>query len=377
MGLIKPQKVKIKWYPKTKKHYEELGYTYTKMGDYFEIKVEDLTEGSNTKVECICDNCNEKFEILYKSYNHNKKIDKIYCHKCAMKLYGIENIKKIKLDKSKSIAQWLIEEYGENALDLYWDYDKNTTDPWKISRGSSEKVWIKCQEKEYHNSYKISCNNFINGKRCPYCANRNGKVHPLDSLKQYIINKYGEEFFNIIWSDKNTIDPSTIPPNSTIKCWWNCPDGKHESFQRICCNSNTRDFRCPKCVEENNVSIYEEKTKQYLKRIGYRIYTEYQCTIKPINPETKQPLPFDNEIVLENGKHLIIEVHGEQHYKIDGLYIKTKEELEYQQRKDRYKKEKCLELGYEYLEIPYTAFNKEETYKILIDDKIINCLSET
>ena len=183
MGLIKPQKVKIKWYPKTKKHYEELGYTYTKMGDYFEIKVEDLTEGSNTKVECICDNCNEKFEILYKSYNHNKKIDKIYCHKCAMKLYGIENIKKIKLDKSKSIAQWLIEEYGENALDLYWDYDKNTTDPWKISRGSSEKVWIKYQEKEYHNSYKISCNNFINGKRCPYCANRNGKVHPLDSLK--------------------------------------------------------------------------------------------------------------------------------------------------------------------------------------------------
>ena len=56
MGLIS-KTVKIKWSPRTKKHYEELGYIYTKIGDEFEVKVEDLTKGSNEKVECFCDNC--------------------------------------------------------------------------------------------------------------------------------------------------------------------------------------------------------------------------------------------------------------------------------------------------------------------------------
>lgn len=81
-------------------------------------------------------------------------------------------------------------------------------------------------------------------------------------------------------------------------------------------------------------------------------------------------MPFDNEIILENGKHLIIEVHGEQHYFIDGYYTKTKEELHKRQLLDRYKRIKCIQGGYEYLEIPYTAFDKKETYKKLIDNKI-------
>ena len=39
--------VKVKWNPKTRKHYESLGYEYTKIGDEFEVKVDDLTKGSN------------------------------------------------------------------------------------------------------------------------------------------------------------------------------------------------------------------------------------------------------------------------------------------------------------------------------------------
>ena len=67
MGLIS-KTVKIKWSPRTKKHYEELGYIYTKMGDEFEVKVEDLTKGSNEKVECSCDNCKKPLIWTYQSY---------------------------------------------------------------------------------------------------------------------------------------------------------------------------------------------------------------------------------------------------------------------------------------------------------------------
>ena len=80
---------------------------------------------------------------------------------------------------------------------------------------------------------------------------------------------------------------------------------------------------------------------------------------------------------------MIIEVHGEQHY-YRHFYMtikkmtkeKAEKELHYQQVKDRYKRIKCIQAGYEYLEIPYTAFDKKETYKKLIDNKIKNILDK-
>ena len=49
----------------------------------------------------------------------------------------------------------------------------------------------------------------------------------------------------------------------------------------------------------------------------------------------------------------------------------TPEEYLYERKLiDRYKRIKCMQAGYEYLEIPYTAFDKKETYKDLIDNKI-------
>lgn len=40
----------VKWNSKTKQHYVNLGYEFTKMGDSFEVKVEDLTHGSSSEV---------------------------------------------------------------------------------------------------------------------------------------------------------------------------------------------------------------------------------------------------------------------------------------------------------------------------------------
>ena len=253
MGLIRPQKVKVKWGTKNKKHYESLGYIYTKMKDEFEVDVEDLTKNTYTLVECICDNCKKIFPQRYEAYNRYVKEDgKTYCNECGTKLFTGKGIRKTRLLKSKSYAQWLIDNYGENALELYWDYDKNTIDPWEICYKGDETIWIKCQEKDYHGSYETTCYNFVKGNRCPYCSHKSNKVHPLDSLKQDIINKHGEEFFNKVWSDKNTVNPSIIAPNSTIMCWWNCTEGKHEPYQRNCRDSKEANYKCHKCVIENN-----------------------------------------------------------------------------------------------------------------------------
>ena len=381
MGLIS-KTVKVKWHPKTKKHYEELGYIYTKMGDEFKVKVEDLTNGSGIKILYQCDSCKDNFECQFDSFNRRIiKSKETYCQKCFVRLFGTKKSNKTKLKNSKSFAQKLIEEYGDNALELYWDYDKNTVDPWEISYGSHKKVWIICQEKDYHGSYEIECKNFINGRRCPYCNGK--KIHILDSLGQYIIDNYGEEFLWKIWSDKNNTSPFEVAPNSNKKYWWDCPDDKHEGYERSCNESYGANFRCPMCTNERKESIIEEKTRLYLEELGYEVRTEYRCSLIPINPKTSRPLPFDNEIILSNNKHLIIEVHGKQHYNIDLHKINsTKEESEIKlhNRKlyDRYKRIKCKQAGYEYLEIPYTAFRqKSEKYKKLIDNKIKEILNKS
>lgn len=83
---------------------------------------------------------------------------------------------------------------------------------------------------------------------------------------------------------------------------------------------------------------------------------------------------FDNEI---KELKLIIEVHGEQHYKScswDKYKAKknnTTQDCVFKQRQlyDKYKKNFALNSGYFYLEIPYWT-ERDESYKNLIDDKI-------
>lgn len=448
MGLI-TKIAKVKWSSSNKKHYESLGYIYTKMGDELEVQIKDVLKNSHIKIICICDNCGKDLSWTYQEYNKCVKEDgKTYCKKCANNLYGNENYKKTRLKNSKSFYDWCIENNRQDVLDRWdyklndcspkevsygtnkkywfkcgrykkhgselkniktftsgqsyinckqcnsiahyildnfpnkkleevWDYDKNgDLDPWSISKNSGKKYWFICQEKDYHGSYKIRCANFSLGQRCPYCCCFHGKVHPLDSLGQYITDNYGEDFLWKIWNDKNKISPFKVTVHGRKKYWWNCSNGEHKPFKRSCDSSVRYDFRCPKCVEEREESMIEEKTRTYLKELGYEVKTEYNCSIKPINPKTKQPLPFDNEIILENEKHLIIEVHGIQHYTIDRLYNKTQEDLEYQQYKDKYKKEQCVQMGYEYLELSYIGFDKEETYKKLINNKIKEILEK-
>lgn len=453
MGLIS-KTVMVKWHNKNKQYYIKQGYKFTKTGDKFEVKVEDLQKGSSVRVKYVCDECGCELNDRYSNYNKVvKENGDTYCKKCSKILYVGESIKKSHLKNSKSFEQWCIEHNRQDVLDRwdyelndckpseinystvkkywfkcdkhiehkselkqivdfcqskceinckqckslaqwmidndlkiedYWDYDKNILDIWEISCGSDKKVWIKCQEKDYHGSYEVSCSNFSNNNsRCSYCSGK--KVHSKDSLGSYIVDAYDKDTLNKIWaSDKNEKSPYEYAPYSRHKTWWKCLDGKHEDYCRTISSAVQCNFRCPKCSEERTESIGEGIVKMYLYNLGYNILTEHSCTITPINPKTKHPLPYDNEIILDNEEHLIIEVHGEQHY--NHHFYKTinkcsdneaKQKLHYQQLKDRYKKIYAIQNGYYYLEIPYnTIFDKSDTYKKLIDNKIKEILNK-
>lgn len=276
-----------------------------------------------------------------------------------------------------SFAAYNINKYGEDFLDKYWDYEKNELNPWEISSKSGKSIWLKCVNTDYHESYIVKAIDFSDDRSaCPYCARQ--KIHPLDSV--------AAEYPKIleIWSDKNTNTPYEYSSGSGKKAWFKCENGKHEDYYRPIRDVVGSMFRCPTCDRLDRESIIEEKTRTYITNTyNYNISHEQDCSIIAINPKTGYKMPYDNDILLPNGEHLIIEVHGSQHYYVTEYTKRTaraegktpEQVLHEQQERDKIKKDYVLSLDhYHFLELRFSWFRGVK-YKTLIDNKINEILT--
>ena len=351
--------------------------------------------------ESLYDWCilNNRKDILDRwDYDLNKKEPQDYSSKSRCEVYlkcpkkihkselfmimSITNMNiKAKCRQCNSFGQWLIDIYGDNAINDFWDYDKNEINPFDIQIGSKNiKVFLKNYEgmdsvqrypTDFIKSYERKSKNAGVSKR-----NKQKRV----STRHYLVDTYPH--IKYLWSDKNEISFDSVYMTYNEKdIYWKCENGIHNDYIRNIRDSRLSNFKCPYCMQIQSVSSFQESTLKYLKsNYSYTILNEYDCTIIPVNPLTNKKLPFDNELV---ELKLIIEVHGQQHYDITGFtYLSAKhhnstvqEELEYQKWKDKYKKEYALNEGYSYLELPYWTF-KDNTYQTLIDNKIIKLLEE-
>lgn len=169
----------------------------------------------------------------------------------------------------KSFAYHIEQELGLDINDI-WDFEKNTVNPYHIPKnrkgflanGEDQRVWVKCQEKDYHGSYLVVCNNFTKGQRCPYCSSK--RVHPLDSFAQYHIENTDTNFLDKYWDwGKNNelgINPWEIAPKGKIKVWIKCNEkGYHKSNFIRTLNYSNRKGICNQCNprKEGDVHLYD------------------------------------------------------------------------------------------------------------------------
>ena len=151
--------------------------------------------------------------FYYRKFGGNNMSEK--CKECGSIMRG--NKCRYCCDKYENSFAYHIQIELNEPLEKYWDFEKNTLNPYLLSKKSHKKVWIKCIEKDYHGAYEVSCANFSKGKRCSYCANH--KIHPKDSFAQYHIDNTSENFLEKYWSDKNTLNPWELTPNTHKKVW--------------------------------------------------------------------------------------------------------------------------------------------------------------
>lgn len=202
-----------------------------------------------------------------------------------------------KANKGDSVAHKLVEIYGSDALEKYWDYEMNQVSPYDINANTNKTIYIKCNKTEYHGSYKITGNNLFNSSNngCPYCNRNSGKVHKCDSIGY----KYSECVK--YWSDKNEKSPYEYSEYSHKYVWFKCHNGKHDDYKRIVSTCSKSNFMCPQCsntsrgefivakvLSDNNVDFIKNKWYKHLvgvggKRLSYDFYIKKFNTLIEFN----------------------------------------------------------------------------------------------
>ena len=304
--MLLTKSVIMKWTAFKKGWYVSKGYVFTKMGDDFEVKVEDITDGSHVLVNIRCDGCGEIIiGVIWQHYIDLRHEDgKYYCHQCAMKLYAGENGRITKLQNGKSFEQWCYDNLPKRLADYIlsrWDYEKNIKNgkilsPKDIgfsSMGFNRKgYWFKCFDNPEHGSELKDVSSFTSGQTgsldCNMC-NTVATTHP--HLIKYLVNI----------GDANKYSFGSNP-----KIPMKCPDCGYEknlNFNSLVAHG----FSCPRCSD--GVSYPEKFFLSFLEQLHLSFKVQLSKTTFEWCNNYKYDF-FINEI-----NEIICECHGLQHYK--------------------------------------------------------------
>ena len=166
---------------KNKKYYKEKGYNFTDKEKNIKVKVKDLPNGSNAKVEVKCDNCKEILIISWRTYiKHVHDNEIYYCGKnknnCSTKilLKGELNGFYGKHHNKESIEKMKNNNWSKNhKRELSPNWNPNLTDEERLNNRSKNPEYTEFVKKVMaRDNYTCKC--------CGKILNNNGIVHHLD-----------------------------------------------------------------------------------------------------------------------------------------------------------------------------------------------------
>ena len=320
MGLITEMVVQ-KWHGRYKKYYIDKGYEYTKVGDGFWVKVEDLPDGSNVKVEVECDNCNKPLKTSWHGFMQQiKKRNSYYCNKCAIKLFGNGMQNKLHNNEVYNIIH--------NHLGFNWEIVNIYT------QDHSTQVDIVDPQGYMYGGVRI------NGIK-----NKNSKPFRFHKSNPYSTNNIS--LWCKINNKKFNISKKSIYKNHSSKLDWcchHCNKVFQSSFSQVRYSDN---FQCPFCGD--NVSYPQKFIRELLSQLNEEYIPEY-------SPEWSMNKRYDFYLPKRNE---IWEVHGMQHYEERFKNIKKSRTLQEEQENDEFKKQLSEKNGCKYIVIDARYSNME------------------
>lgn len=231
--------------------------------------------------------------------------------------------------------------FPEIAVEFQKTRNGNLT-PDAIMAGSGTKFWWQCLK---GHEWKSACNKRTTLNRgCPYCENR---YVCKDNCLATLFPKIAAEFHK---TKNGNITPETVIAGSHTKFWWQCEKGHEWKAQ---CKSRTGKAKggCPICCTFKG----EIKVSEYLKKHKKNFKSQHRI-------KNNSSLMIFDFVVRRNGKLVVIEYQGVQHYRPVYFGGMTKERaLEAFKKglqRDQNKRDWCTSKGYELLEIPYWELDR-------------------
>lgn len=222
--LIKNQLIKITWNSKNKKYYENKNYKYTKMGNTFDVNVNDLPENSTHFVTCSCDYCNIKFKRKLHRISMSELNNKIACNKCKfikieetnMIKYGVKNVSQN--NEIKEIKKnVLLKKYGVDHYSKTEEYKK------KFKATCIKKYGVTSPLKNKNIYEKMKQTN-LQRYGVEYSM-QNKQV--FEKMKQTNLQRYGVEY---TWLNKAIKDKAVINANKTMYQNSTAPCSKQQKY---------------------------------------------------------------------------------------------------------------------------------------------------
>lgn len=202
---------------------------------------------------------------------------------------------------------------------------------------------IKVKHIKCGKTYKVKPNNFLRGQRCPYCIG--GNIKKMDK-------QFKNEVKNLVGNEYTFLD-SYVNRETKIRV-------KHNScgsIYEVEPGNFLSGTRCPYCNSPKGETIISKILD------SLHIKYEYQKTFDDLRDT--QPLSYDFFIPTQN---ILIEYQGQQHYQpID--HFGGKARFKIQHKHDKMKADYAKSNNYKLIAVPYTkdTFSKIKKYLIKQD----------
>ena len=204
----------VRWNVFTRKWYEEKGYKWTKVNEYFECKIEDVQINSTIKVEAKCDYCGETYFPEYRRLlSARSTINKDCCsnRKCMvlkskesnLKIYGVEYHTQLASSRKESSKRQqtpfkeVKNDFKEKDLELLSNESDYGNDRSRLLFICNHHREFGVQETNYANIKKNKgCCNYGKGELCAESNKLDGNIVFQAFIDRGLIPKFNIDEYN-------------------------------------------------------------------------------------------------------------------------------------------------------------------------------------
>lgn len=274
-----------------------------------------------TMFNVTCTQCNNTFDVARTTFMRNTKHETGGCRFCSKRSVSRDDI----LCDLANIKQ---------------DYEVLTDENLINNR----KMTISVKHLACGYEFESNIETIVKRKPCRRCS----KVEKIneEQLVRYI-NDNGLPYKLVNFNNSKNVHDKVTLQHIDDSCV-----ARGMSFDMTINNFKNKKQRCPYC----KCSHGELRIKNYLDEKGI----DYKMQYKDENCVSKRLLPFD----FFTG-NTVLEFDGEQHFSIDGHFVKTQEDFDYRKSCDIIKNDWCRENGYNLVRISYKELDNVEA---ILDD---------